>query len=86
MPLSAAGIEPLQKAQDPRVSAGRSGALEGVSTAGSIPRTVTGRDRRDDAWTRKKVALLRAFAATLSGAERDIVTAYLRRVEGPRAA
>ena len=82
MPLSAAGIEPLQKAQDPRVSAGRSGALEGVSTAISIPR----RDWRDDAWTRKKVALLRAFAATLSGAERDIVTAYLRRVEGPRAA
>jgi len=81
MPPKAAEIRAPQKAQSPRASAGVSEALAGVSTGGSIPRTVT----RRDPWTRKKIALLRAFAATLTGEERDIVTGYLRRVEGRAA-
>ena len=72
---------PSRKARSPRLSAGMSGALGGVSTGESISGTIKDRDR----WTRRKLELLRAFAATLSGTERDIVDGYLRRVEGRAA-
>ena len=80
--LPKASPGPPLETRSPRLSAGVSGALGGVSTAGSISGTIKDRDR----WQRRKLELLRAFAASLSGEERDIVNGYLRRVEGTRAA